>query len=270
LIKREDLNHPHISGNKWWKLKYNLEEAIQQKKKTLLTFGGAYSNHIYATAAAAHEFGFQSIGIIRGEEALPLNRTLSFAKECGMSLHYVSREKYKGKTDLFFLEELKNQFGDYYLIPEGGTNDNAIRGAQEFGESLKGIYFDYLCVPVGTGGTMSGLIESFKGERELVGFPVLRNGTFLNDEISQWLSKKYTNWHLETEYHFGGYAKASPRLLDFIKGFELNHNILLDPVYTGKMRYGIFDMLRNQKFKKGSIILAIHTGGLHGRDGFNL
>lgn len=265
LIKREDLNHPHVSGNKWWKLKYNLKEAARLGKKTLLTFGGAYSNHIYSTAAAAHELGFESMGIIRGEETFPLNSTLSFAKSCGMKLHYVSREKYKSKTDESFLLELKSLFGDFYLIPEGGTNEHAIAGVKEFGESLKETSFNYLCVPVGTGGTMSGLVESFRGEKSLIGFSVLKNGSFLNDEVSHWLSKEYSNWHLETDYHFGGYAKTTPHLLNFIKDFETHHNIPLDPIYTGKMMAGIYAMMGEQQFKKGSTILAIHTGGLQGR-----
>lgn len=266
LIKREDLNHPHVSGNKWWKLKYNLEESIRLGHKTLLTFGGAYSNHIYSTAAVANELGLESIGVIRGEETLPLNSTLAFAKECGMKIHYISREKYRDKTDNGFLDELKNLFGDFYLIPEGGTNELAVKGVKEFGESLKEISFDYLCVPVGTGGTMAGLIESFNGKKKLIGFSVLKNGGFLNDEVSHWLSKNYTNWRIETEHHFGGYAKTTLKLLAFIKEFETKYNIPLDPIYTGKMMTGLFDMIHYSQFKKGSTILVLHTGGLQGRE----
>lgn len=265
LIKREDLNHPHISGNKWWKLKYNLAEAIRLGHKTLLTFGGAYSNHIYSTAAAANELGLESIGVIRGEETLPLNPTLAFAKECGMKIHYVTREKYRNKTDIAFIDELKNHFRDFYLIPEGGTNVLAIKGVKKFGAILKGISFNYLCVAVGTGGTMAGLIEGIDGQKEIIGYPALKNGAFLKDEIAPWLSKEYSNWHLETDYHFGGYAKTTPKLLAFIKRFETNHNIPLDPIYTGKTMMGIYDMIQSNRFDKGSTILVVHTGGLQGR-----
>src|SRR5882724_4047519 len=159
LVKKEYQNHPTVSGNKWWKLKYNLEEVQRLEYKTILTFGGAFSNHIYATAAAAKEFGLNSIGIIRGEETLPLNETLAFAKSCGMKLHYVSREEYREKNTPKISEQLKQQFGNFYTIPEGGTNLLAVKGCEEFArEKLLPLDFDYLCLPVGTGGTMAGII----------------------------------------------------------------------------------------------------------------
>jgi len=267
IIKREDQNHPFISGNKWWKLKYNLEEAARQNKKTLLTFGGAYSNHLYATAAAAHELGFKSIGIVRGEEVLPLNNTLKFARENGMSLHYISREDYRVKSQPEFIHQLQKQFGDFYLIPEGGTNELAVKGCAEFAETFSSQSFDYVCLPVGTGGTMAGIITGLKGRKEIIGFPVLKNGEFLIDDIKSLLppSNINTNWRLITDYHFGGYAKTTPALMEFIRLFERDHNIPLDQVYTGKMMWGIFDLIKKNYFKKGSTILAIHTGGLQGR-----
>lgn len=268
LVKREDLNHPHISGNKWWKLKYNLEEARKQKKKTLLTFGGAYSNHIYATAAAAKELGFQSIGIIRGEETLPLNATLKFAKDCGMSIQYISREAYRKKNEEQFIENLKNEFGDFYLIPEGGTNSVAVLGCSEFAQSLKNIEFDYLCLPVGTGGTMAGIIVGLEGRKEIIGFPVLKGETFLAQDIEALLAmnskNKYTNWRLDSAYHHGGYAKVNSGLLNFIKQFRTQHNLPLDHVYTGKLLWAVMDYVRQGKFKRGTTVLAIHTGGLQG------
>lgn len=265
LIKREDLNHPLISGNKWWKLKHNLAEAQTQNKKTLLTFGGAYSNHIYATAAAAAELGFKSIGIIRGEETLPLNSTLSFAKKQGMSLHYVSRGLYRTKTSSQFMDALKQQFGDFYLIPEGGTNVLAVKGATEFAQTLN-TDFDYVCCPVGTGGTLAGLIEGLP-EKKVIGFPVLKGGEFLVNDIRALTSVK-GNWNVVSDYHFGGYAKTNSALEQFIRTFEANHAIPLDQVYTGKMMAGIYDLVQKGHFVKGNTILAIHTGGLQGKSVF--
>jgi 1-aminocyclopropane-1-carboxylate deaminase len=262
LIKREDLNHPFISGNKWWKLKYNLEEAATLGHKTLLTFGGAYSNHIYATAAAAHDLGLKSIGIIRGEETLPLNNTLSFALTKGMKLHYVSRELYRSKTEKNFTESLLNKYGDFYLIPEGGTNGLAVKGVTEFAKAL-GDNFDYLCCAVGTGGTMAGLINGVSSEKKLIGFPVLRNGEFLIDEIKNLLpEKKHSTWSLVTDFHFGGYAKVTPQLTSFIEDFKVKHQIQLDSVYTGKALFGVFDLISRNVFPAGSTILFIHSGGV--------
>lgn len=262
LVKREDLNHPEISGNKWWKLKYNLEAATSTGQ-TLLTFGGAYSNHIYATAAAAKELQLKSIGIIRGEETLPLNATLSFATQAGMKLKYVSRDVYRRKNETAFLDQLRNEFGEFYWIPEGGTNDLAIKGCTEFGESLLSeIKFDYVCLPVGTGGTMAGVINGVR-EKRVIGFSSLKGGEFLEDEIKKFTT--CTNWEIMHDYHFGGYAKSTPTLNDFIQDFEKEFKIPLDPVYTSKMMFGVFDLMRKGFFKPGSTVLLIHTGGLQGR-----
>jgi 1-aminocyclopropane-1-carboxylate deaminase len=261
LIKREDLNHPLVSGNKWWKLKYNLAEARNKEKKTLLTFGGAYSNHIFATAAAAHELGFESIGIIRGEETLPLNRTLRFASDQGMQLHYVSRELYRKKNEAEFKEELHKQFGDFYLIPEGGTNKLAVKGVTKFAQSFDND-FDYLCCAVGTGGTMAGLINGTNSDKTILGFPVLKGGEFLKAEIEKLLDTERYNWKLVTDYHFGGYAKSNSALLEFIKQFEKDFKIPLEHIYTGKMFFGLFDLIENGYFRRGSVIFAIHSGGL--------
>lgn len=264
ILLREDQNHPEISGNKWWKLKYNLDEALRLGKKTLLTFGGAYSNHIYASAAAANELNLKSIGIIRGEETLPLNPTLSFVKTKGMELVYVSREEYRRKTDRDFLRRLSERFGDFYLIPEGGTNELAVRGCEEFGRSLvEEMEFDFLCLPVGTGGTMAGILEGLKGQKTVIGFSSLKDGAFLKGEIAKYTH--YTNWQLNTDYHFGGYAKTTTELFEFVDEFERNFEIPLDPVYTSKMMFGVFDLVKKGFFKKGSTLLLIHTGGLQGK-----
>ncbi len=268
MIKREEQNHPFVSGNKWWKLKYNLEEALNAGHTTLLTFGGAYSNHIYATAAAAHELGLKSIGIIRGEETHPLNPTLSFAKASGMQLNYVSREAYRNKTEASFIEQLHNQFGDFYLIPEGGTNELAVKGCVEFAKQLNNeVDFDYLCLPVGTGGTIAGVIEGLNESKKVIGFPSLKGATFLEDEIKRYTPKK--NWQLVYDYHFGGYAKVTNELMEFMNEFEKQFNVPLDPIYTAKMMFGVLDLIKKKFFEAGSTILVIHTGGLQGRAGFN-
>lgn len=261
LIKREDLNHPHVSGNKWWKLKYNLEEAHRQGKTTLLTFGGAYSNHIYATAAAARELGFESIGIIRGEEILPLNPTLTFAKGCGMRLHYVSRGVYRRKEEPVFAEMLHEQFGDFYLIPEGGTNELAVKGVAEFARTL-GTDFDYLCCAVGTGGTIAGLISGLAGKKQVIGFPVLKGAFYLPENIKRLLKAPYDNWILNHGYHLGGFAKMPAQLKAFSRDFEHQHGIKTDLVYTAKLLWAVLQEIESGKFERGSTIMVLHSGGI--------
>jgi 1-aminocyclopropane-1-carboxylate deaminase/D-cysteine desulfhydrase-like pyridoxal-dependent ACC family enzyme len=255
-----------VSGNKWWKLKYNLEQAQILNYDTVLTFGGAYSNHIYSTAAAAKELGLKSIGVIRGEETLPLNSTLAFAKECGMNLTYVSREAYRTKTEEAFIAQLRSKWGNFYLIPEGGTNPLAIKGCAKFAREKLPNDFDYLCLPVGTGGTISGIIAGLDGAKEIIGFSVLKGGDFLKEEIKKnildFSQKEYSNWSLQTDYHFGGYGKKTDSLIQFIDRMEQKHNIRLDQVYTGKLLAGIYDLVEKRFFKKGSSILMLHTGGL--------
>jgi len=271
-VKREDLLHPEISGNKWRKLYYNLQEAKRLGKQTLLTFGGAYSNHIAATAAAGREFGFQTIGIIRGEEHLPLNPTLRFAISCGMQLHYISREEYRQKSDPALLQALSDRFNQPYILPEGGTNLLAVKGCAEIVQDLSGKGYDYICCAAGTGGTLAGIIAGLQGEKQVLGFPALKGGEFLQEEIGQlvlaYSGKTYSNWQLITDYHFGGYAKVKPELMDFMQWLEAQHQIPLEPVYTGKMLYGLYDLIRQDYFPKGSRIVAVHTGGLQGNAGF--
>jgi len=267
-IKREDEIHPQISGNKYRKLKYNLLAAKEQGLDTLLTFGGAYSNHIAATASAGLEFGFKTIGIIRGDELtdkIAENSTLSFAQECGMALEFISRTAYRKKSSLEFITNLKNKFGDFYLLPEGGTNDLAIKGCEEI-LTDNDQDFDYICTPVGTGGTIAGIVNSAKQHQKVLGFSSLK-GDFLKGEIAKLTSKD--NWSLITEYHFGGYGKINNELIAFINKFKEETNIPLDPVYTGKMLFGLVDLIQKGTFKKGNEILVIHTGGLQGIEGMN-
>ncbi|WP_075341567.1 1-aminocyclopropane-1-carboxylate deaminase/D-cysteine desulfhydrase [Tenacibaculum agarivorans] len=271
-IKREDLIHTYVSGNKFRKLKYNILEAKHQQKDTLLTFGGAFSNHIVATAVAGNLNGLKTIGIIRGEElginfskVIAENSTLRVAHNNGMKFEFIQRDVYRKKSTPSFIKSIKEKLGEFYLIPEGGTNKLAIKGCEEVltNEDEK---FNYICSAIGTGGTIAGLINSTKSHQQVIGFPALK-GDFLYDEIKQLVTK--TNWSLETEYHFGGYGKFTKELIEFINQFKSDTGILLDPIYTGKMIYGIVDKIKKKQFEKGSKILAIHTGGIQGIDGFN-
>lgn len=269
-IKRDDKLHEHISGNKYRKLKYNLIKAKEENQETLLTFGGAYSNHIAATAAAGAEFGFQTIGVIRGDELvdkIDKNPTLHFAAECGMHFKFVSRETYRKKSSEQFLESLMKEFGNVCILPEGGTNALAIKGCEEILQPSDAV-FDYISVAVGTGGTISGLINSAMKHQKILGFPALK-GDFLEEEIYK-LTGKRENWQLVHDYHFGGYGKINTALVTFINQFKEETNIPLDPVYTGKMMYGLAAMSRNGVFNPGTKILAIHTGGLQGIKGMNI
>jgi len=264
-VKRLDLTHPQLSGNKYWKLKYNLLEAKRLGYKKLLTFGGAYSNHLYATAAAGQLFGFRTIGLVRGEEHLPLNSTLVFVKSCGMELHYLSRGDYRQKHTPEFQEKLRKQFPDAYMIPEGGSNTLAVGGCAEIAQLLPSDA-DFICLPCGTGGTLAGLLASGHPARK-IGVAVLKGGGFLKDDVEA-LYRAYAKqpltepWELLTGYHFGGYAKSKPDLSAFIGSFTTAHGIPLEHVYSGKMCYAVMDLLQKGYFPPASKIVLLHTGGL--------
>ena len=268
-IKREDLINSFVSGNKFRKLKYNLLEAKTQNKDTLLTFGGAFSNHIAAVAYAGKDKGFKTIGIIRGDELrgkISENPTLQFAENCGMQFEFVSREEYRLKSENHFLEKLKMKFGDFYLIPEGGTNELAIKGCEEI-LTENDADFDFICCAVGTSGTISGIINSVLDHQKVLGFPSLK-GDFLQDEIRNFVETQ--NWELITGYHFGGYGKVSEELIAFINQFYAETKIPLDPIYTGKMVFGVIDLISENYFPANSKILLIHTGGIQGIQGMNI
>jgi 1-aminocyclopropane-1-carboxylate deaminase len=268
-IKREDLIHPEISGNKWRKLKYNFIEARYLGLKKILTCGGAYSNHIAAVAAAAYTFGFESVGIIRGEEYSTLNPTISFAKLKGMRLIYWDREKFRRGFREDTLAELRKSEGSFYFIPEGGTNRLAVKGTSEIIDDID-IPFDVVCAAVGTGGTLAGLIQGKKEFRyKTLGFSVLKNDGFLEREIEGLVAEPQNEWEMHNNYAFGGYARFNEALIAFINRFYLKHHIELDPIYTGKMMFGIFDLIKKGYFSKNEIIVAVHTGGIQGKKGFN-
>lgn len=267
-IKREDLLFPEISGNKFRKLKYQLSKILKSETATILTFGGAYSNHIAAVAAAGKIYNLKTIGVIRGEELVHRvseNPTLSFAKEQGMHLEFISRDSYRQKELPSFITQLKKKYGDFYLIPEGGTNGLAIKGCAEILNN-EDTAFDYICVPVGTGGTFAGIVSSLLPHQKAIGFSVLK-GTFQKEILAEYTTN--TNYEIIDTYNFGGYGKIDADLVRFINAFKARHKIPLDPVYTGKMMFGIMDLMEKQYFKKNSSILAIHTGGLQGIAGMN-
>lgn len=268
-IKREDIIHPVISGNKFRKLKYNLLKAKSEAQSCVLTFGGAFSNHIAAVAAAAKENGMQSIGIIRGEELqykIFENPTLQFAADCGMHLEFVNRQEYRKKDSLEFVTALQERFGRFYMLPEGGTNDFAIVGCGEI-LAAEDSLFDYICCAVGTGGTVSGIINSSSKHQQILAFPALK-GEFIESDIHKFATKD--NWQVISGYEFGGYGKINTELIDFINEFYKNYAIPLDPIYTGKMLFGVMDLIAKGFFPAGSKILVIHTGGLQGIKGMNI
>lgn len=268
-LKREDLIHPLISGNKYRKLKYNLSEARDQGHHTLLTFGGAFSNHIAATAYAGKAKGFKTIGIIRGEELSQKwreNPTLKLAHENGMQFKFVDRVSYRNKKSEAFKKRLRNEFDTFYTVPEGGTNALAIKGCSEIITKADSD-FDVIAVAVGTGGTIAGISNAAHLHQSVLGFPALK-GDFLKEDIRNFALRE--NWELQNDYHFGGYAKVSEALVHFINDFKMQTQILVDPVYTGKLVYGIIDLVKKDHFKPNTKILAIHTGGLQGISGMNI
>lgn len=267
-IKRDDLIHPLVSGNKWRKLKYNLQNAVQEGYGSLLTFGGARSNHLYAAAAAGKALGIQTIGIVRGEEYQSKDTdTLRFCREMGMQIEAISRTEYREKHVPEFLSHLREKFGNVYLVPEGGSTPMALPGVRELVyETEAQLTFkpDYYAVAAGTGGTAAGILSA---DAQVLAFSALKGGGFLEEEIV-----KLVNQHVEpdqlklfTAYHFGGYAKYTAELLDFITDFEQTHQILLEHVYTGKMLFGLYDLIDKGVFPPGTTLIAVHTGGLQGR-----
>ncbi len=288
-ILRTDKTDPLISGNKWYKLKYSLQDAQQQGYTTLLSFGGPYSNHLHALAGAGKKHHFKTIGIIRGEEHYPFNPTLADLKTLGMQLYYINRKDYRRKHEPEFIRHLLERLQtehflskqeSVYVIPEGGTNTLAIKGAAEITELIPN-NTDYVCVACGTGGTIAGIIHGLNKKHshtKVVGFPALKGAQFLEQEINKLLKlpplsvqtvQTQNNWELVYNYHFGGFGKMTPELARFIIEFEQKHSIPLDPIYTGKMMYGIVELINNNYFPPHSRILIIHSGGLQGRRGMD-
>lgn len=280
-VLRLDAQHPHIGGNKLYKLYYNLVEAKKQGKEKLLTFGGAYSNHLRATAFAAKQLGFESIAIIRGEEYKELNPVLAFCKEQNMQLHYVSRSQYREKNDINFLEELKQKFGDFFLIPEGGSNALALKGTSHIADiafDLMKENIDYFVLCIGTGGTTAGILNNISNNKnnlkyKALAISVLKGGSFLKDDIEKLLMNFYNNDKekiqsalshliLNTDFHEGGYAKKSERLMKFIAAFNHKNDFEIEPIYTGKAFFAVKELAKADFFEEGSTVVLIHTGGV--------
>lgn len=268
-VKRDDLIHPIVSGNKWRKLHLNIQAFQNSNKKAIVTFGGSFSNHIAATAFACKHFNIPVIGIIRGEKPEQLSPTLQEAETNGMRLIFVSRENYKNKN-LDFLDNLN----DYYLIPEGGANELGVKGCEEIMIELSDFSFDFVCLPCGTATTISGIVHQLKDKQKAIGFPALK-GDFMKNELQSLYFKTYkeqpkkSNFEMINSYHFGGYAKINQGLKNFAASFFQQQQMELDLVYTAKMFYGFYDLVKNNFFPKGSKIVLIHTGGLQGNRGFH-
>ncbi|WP_170265188.1 1-aminocyclopropane-1-carboxylate deaminase/D-cysteine desulfhydrase [Salibacter halophilus] len=275
-LLRDDNLHPQISGNKWRKLKYNVLKADQKGYYQILTYGGAFSNHIAATAAAGKEFGFKTIGVIRGEYD-PNNPTLQFAEKCGMHLHFVSRSAYREKDSKFFRSDLRKEFGPFFNVPEGGANFEGIQGCQEIWKDIDKEY-DYVIVPCGTCSTMAGLIlgNPNPDRTKVVGIPVLNVNDGLQADLNQKLFQVLYDWELVEEYkddylifpdfHLGGYAKITSELKDFVETFKSENAIQLDYIYNGKMMFALSELIGNE-IPENSKVLAVHTGGVQGNEG---
>jgi 1-aminocyclopropane-1-carboxylate deaminase len=260
-VKRDDKIHPFISGNKWRKLKYNYQSYLQSGKLGIVTFGGAFSNHIIATAAFCAENKIPCVGIIRGEEPQGVNHVLILAKLWGMDLHFVSRDAYRDKSELSDLWQEKG----YFVIPEGGENADGVKGCEEIISELTRNYDHIICAS-GTGCTFAGLVKGaakHAGSSVCHSIPVLKQGDFIKDKVLEYFPEAL-NYKIHTEYHFGGYAKTTPELWQFLQYFAGSTGILTDPVYTSKMFFALNDLIKKGEFKNGQSVLAIHTGGLTG------
>jgi 1-aminocyclopropane-1-carboxylate deaminase len=267
-IKRDDLIHPIISGNKWRKLKFILDDALSQNVHTLISMGGAYSNHLHALAFVGQQLGLKTIGLIRGERPKDFSPTLCDMQNWGMELKFVSRSEYrllrqhKGWQDLPGLETHQ------YWLPEGGSQRLALKGVAELVHEID-IPYDTICIPCGTGTTLAGIREVIPESVSVLGFAALKNAGFLTADVEQLLARPYSDWHINLDYHLGGFAQVSVELFSFMQAFELKNSIPLEPLYTGKMLYGLYDLIAKNYFKPGQRIIAVHTGGLQGNRGFN-
>lgn len=268
-IKREDLIHEAISGNKWHKLKHNLQAAVDQGDQQVISFGGAYSNHIHALAFAAPRFNLRAVGIIRGDEKV-INPTLEDAATWGMQIHYVSRQEYKKRDQPEYWQELQQRFGRAYMIPEGGSNTLAVKGCTDIIRRIDqhGVAYDIVCVPCGTGSTLAGLIAGAAAGKQIIGFSVLKGDIDLAIRVRACLEEaavsQTSNWQIQDEYHHGGYAKVSHSLIGFMKRFTDITGIELEPIYTAKMLFGLYSMIEQGRLPKGATVVAVHTGGLQG------
>ncbi len=261
---RLDVLHPFVSGNKIYKLYYFLEEALKNEKKNIITFGGAYSNHLAATAFACNSLNLKSYGIVRGEEPETLSPTLLLCQQFGMELKFVSRENYREYDSNEFRKRFKE---NYILVPEGGYGQEGANGAALIMKNENLQHSSHIITAVGTATTLAGLCAGAADNQEIIGMPVLKNMTDIPARLNQLLNgKEYHQPEIFSEYHFGGYAKKNIELLNFMNKLFMDHNLPTDFVYTAKMMYGIFDKIENKYFPPGSVITALHTGGMQGNN----
>lgn len=262
---RLDLIHPFVSGNKWYKLWLSLEQARAEDAKRIITFGGAWSNHLLATSVAANLFGFSSVGIVRGTHAKSgFTDTLKRCVSYGMHLEFLSREEYDQKTDSVWLDALKNRYPRSFVIPEGGSNEFGRRGAERIAALVPPDY-THVCLAAGTGTTFVGLRNALPPDIAMLGFVPMKGGAYLREEIEKYLKEgKNINWRLFDEWHFGGFGKRTPELVDFMSRFKEEQGFALDVVYTSKMMYGLAELLARGYFPSEARMLCIHTGGLQG------
>jgi len=266
FIKRLDLIDPFISGNKLFKLKHNVDRALFQKKNMLITFGGAFSNHILATAAYTKKKKIDCLAIVRGEEYYELNPLLTLAKEYGMKFSFVSRKEYAKRNDNNYVSELIRKYKKAFIVPEGGNNKLGVLGAEEILEK-QDKSFDYIICPIGTGATLSGIVNSSNRTQKVIGINCINDTKDINKNISQKTNKN--NWEIINEFNFGGFAKFDNLLTEYLKKFKLNYKITLDLNYTTKMFFGFEKLIERRYFQRKSKVLLIHTGGTYGNLGFN-
>ena len=266
FIKRLDLIDPFISGNRLFKLKHNVDRALLEEKNMLITFGGAFSNHILATAAYAKKKNIDCLAIVRGEEYSELNPLLTLAKEYGTNFCFVSRKEYAKRNDNNYISELIRKYKKAFIVPEGGNNKLGVSGAEEILEK-QDKSFDYIICPIGTGATLSGIVNSSKKTQKVIGVNCVNETIYINKKISQKTNKN--NWEIINEFNFGGFAKFDNLLTEYLKKFKLNYNITLDLNYTAKMFFGFEKLIERRYFQRKSKVLLIHTGGIYGNLGFN-
>ncbi|WOH35906.1 pyridoxal-phosphate dependent enzyme [Thalassotalea fonticola] len=271
FIKRDDLIHPIISGNKWRKLKYNLRSAQELGCQQILSFGGAFSNHIHALAFACKQQNLQAIGVIRGEEQYQHNFTLSWAKYWHMELRFIDRITYKKRNNADYIAQLQAEFPEAFIVPEGGSNQLALPGVGEVITELnEQSEYDYLLTPVGSGGTIAGLIKTDNNQHKILGIAVLKQGDYLANEVNALLgdgADNYNKWQILNQFHRGGYGKYKPEDAERMLQFSQTTGIPLEPVYSGKMILALLDLLEQDYFKAGAKIMLLHTGGLQGLGG---
>jgi 1-aminocyclopropane-1-carboxylate deaminase/D-cysteine desulfhydrase-like pyridoxal-dependent ACC family enzyme len=263
-IKRDDLLHQIISGNKWRKLKYTLIPALNQGHRHFISMGGTYSNHLHALAYIGYKLGLKTTGLIRGQQPAEENHTLSDLRQWGMNLEFVSRSDFRELRKHRAHDSKPAKQYDGFWIPEGGANQDALRGVSEILKEIN-MDFDMLALACGTGTTLAGLAKALPEKKRVLGFSALKGGGFLEKDVKKLIkNNSLTNWSINFDYHFGGFAKTNEELISFIDDFQLDNKIPLEPIYNGKMLFGLFDMIKKEYFKKGKTIIAIHTGGLQG------